>query len=165
MARQNTRLESEGAEFLVLGELLIRGIPTYKTYTNMAGYDLVATCPEKNTSARVSVKSRWMTKANGFIIKNFNCDFVVVVKLNRGATNGKAKVSLPAFFVFPVKMVQGFRRTEKWGKVSFNDVPDMAKHQDRWDLISSFLTSRKAPKSSQLWSNPAPQRSAASGAR
>jgi hypothetical protein len=27
MARQNTRLESEGAEFLVLGQLLIQGIP------------------------------------------------------------------------------------------------------------------------------------------
>ena len=28
--RQNTKLESEGAEFLVLGNLLIEGISTYK---------------------------------------------------------------------------------------------------------------------------------------
>ena len=58
MARQDTKLESEGAEFLVLGQLLIRGINTYKTYTNMPGYDLVATRPAKNTSVRIQVKSR-----------------------------------------------------------------------------------------------------------
>lgn len=42
MPRLDTRLESEGAEFLVLGQLLIARIPTYKTYTNMPGWDLVA---------------------------------------------------------------------------------------------------------------------------
>ena len=52
MPRQNTRIESEGAEFLVLGQLLIAGIPTYKSYTNMPGYDLVATNPDANSSAR-----------------------------------------------------------------------------------------------------------------
>lgn len=31
MPRMDTRLESEGAEFLVLGNLLIQGIATYKT--------------------------------------------------------------------------------------------------------------------------------------
>ena len=51
--RKNTRLESEGAEFLVLGNLLLNGIPSYKTYTNMPGYDLVATSPENNTSVMI----------------------------------------------------------------------------------------------------------------
>ncbi len=46
MERQDTRLESEGAEFLVLGQFLINRIVAYKTYTNMPGYDLVATNPE-----------------------------------------------------------------------------------------------------------------------
>jgi len=59
MPRQDTKLESEGAEFLVLGQLLIHRIAAYKTYTNMPGYDLVATHPEKNTSAKIQVKSRW----------------------------------------------------------------------------------------------------------
>jgi hypothetical protein len=71
MPRQDTRIESEGAEFLVLSQLLIAGIPTFKSYTNTPGYDLVATNPEKNSSARLSVKSRWKTGAEGFIIKNF----------------------------------------------------------------------------------------------
>ena len=36
--------------FISTEKLLINGIPTYKTYSNMPGYDLVATNPEKNTS-------------------------------------------------------------------------------------------------------------------
>ena len=95
MPRQNTKLESEGAEFLVLGQLLTNGIPSYKAYTNMAGYDIVATNPDRNTSARIQVKSRWRTGAEGFIIKRFDCDFVVVVLLNRGSKDGKAKVLPP----------------------------------------------------------------------
>ena len=87
MARKNTRLKSEGAEFLVLGQLLIHGVPAYKTYTNMPGFDVVAVAPENaGATARISVKSRWDTGATGFIIKNFDCDFVVVAKLNRGTS-------------------------------------------------------------------------------
>jgi len=89
MARLDTRLEAEGAEFLALGQLLLHKIASYKTYTNMPGYDLVATNPESNKSAMVQVKSRWRTGANGFPIKNFDCDFVVVVLLNRGSKDGK----------------------------------------------------------------------------
>jgi hypothetical protein len=37
MPRQNTRLESEGAEFLVLGQLSIAGIPTYKQPQALGG--------------------------------------------------------------------------------------------------------------------------------
>ncbi len=81
MARLDTRLEAEGAEFLALGQLLPNKIASYKTYTNMPGYDLVATNPESNKSAMIQVKSRWRTGANGFLIKNFNCDFVAVVLL------------------------------------------------------------------------------------
>ena len=77
MPRQNTHLESEGAEFLVLGNLLTLGIPSYKTYTNMAGYDITATNPERNMAARIQVKSRWRTGAEGFIIKNFSHSHVV----------------------------------------------------------------------------------------
>jgi hypothetical protein len=34
MARLNTSLQSTGAEFLVLGNLLINGIQAYKAYVN-----------------------------------------------------------------------------------------------------------------------------------
>src|SRR5260370_39431776 len=74
VARQDTRLETEGAEFLVLGNLLIEGIAAYKTYTNMPGYDLIATYPANHRAARIQVKSRWRTTATGFLIRSFECD-------------------------------------------------------------------------------------------
>lgn len=40
--RQDTKLESQGAEFLVLGHLLIAGISACKAYVNFSGYDLTA---------------------------------------------------------------------------------------------------------------------------
>jgi len=42
MARLNTKLESKGARFLVLGQMLIRGIDTSMPFEKMSGYDLVA---------------------------------------------------------------------------------------------------------------------------
>src|SRR5260370_33937344 len=139
MARQNTRIESEGAEFLVLGQLLIAGIPAFKAYTHMSGFDVIATNPEKNSSARISVKSRWRTKADGFIITNFDCDFVVVVKLNRCSKAGTDAVRPPEFFVFPVEVARAFPRTEGWGKVRFRKIPSMESYRDKCTLIRDFL--------------------------
>ncbi len=139
MPRQNTQLESEGAEFLVLGQLLIQGIPSYKTYTNMPGYDLVATDPDRNRAARIQIKSRWKTKAEGFIIKNFDCDFVIVVKLNRGSKDGKADILPPEYFVLPVDVAEALPRTEGWGKVSFSNIPELETYRSNWDLIRDFL--------------------------
>lgn len=146
MPRQNTRIESEGAEFLVLGQLLVAGIPTYKSYTNMPGYDLVATNPENKSSARISVKSRWKTKAEGFIIKGFDCDFVVIVKLNRGSKDGRADVLAPEFFILPVDVVRAVPRTTGWGKVSFRNIPDLEGHRDAWHLIRDFLQDARGPE-------------------
>jgi hypothetical protein len=88
--RQNTRLESEGAEFLVLGNLLIEGISCYKAYVNFPGYDLVAVNPDNSKIARIQVKSRWATNYDrSFPIKNFDCEFVVHAALNRGYSFGK----------------------------------------------------------------------------
>lgn len=141
MPRQNTRIESEGAEFLVLGQLLIAGIPAYKAYTNMKGYDLVATNPDANTSARISVKSRWKTRAEGFIIKNFECDFVVIVKLNRGP----AKIMPVEYFVLPVAYVKSLKRSKDWGKISFSTIRDMEKYRGLWGPIREFLARAPEP--------------------
>ena len=141
MARQDTRLESEGAEFLVLGQLLIHKVAAYKTYTNMPGYDLVATNPENNTSAKIQVKSRWATKAGGFPIKNFECDFVVVVLLNRGSKDGKKEVLPPEYFVIPVDIVKEVCRADtSWSKVLLKDVENLESYRDNWRLVSDFLS-------------------------
>jgi len=141
LARQDTRLESEGAEFLVLGQFLIHKVAAYKTYTNMPGYDLVATNPENNTSAKIQVKSRWATKAGGLPIKNFECDFVVVVLLNRGSKDGKKDVLPPEYFVIPVDVVKKVCRADtSWSKVLLKDVESLESYRDNWGLVSDYLS-------------------------
>lgn len=141
----DTRLESEGAEFLVLGQLLIQRIATYKTYSNMPGYDLVATNPEANTSARIQVKSRWRTGATGFPIKNFDCDFVVAAFLNRGSKNGTKEILSPEFIVMPVDVVQALPRDPRWSKVNLRALPEIEIYRNNWKLIEEFLSSDKRP--------------------
>lgn len=140
MTRLDTRLESEGAEFLALGQLLLHRIASYKAYTNMQGYDLVATNPEANTSARIQVKSRWQTGANSFPIKNFDCDFVVVILLNRGSKDGKKEVLAPRYYIFPVNIILDAPRSADWGKVNLKSIPNLEEYEDKWDLVEKFLS-------------------------
>jgi hypothetical protein len=90
-ARLDSKLEAKGAEFLVLGNLLIEGIEAHEAYRNAPGCDLIATSPKSGSACRIQVKSRWAPDANGFIINNLDSDFViyVYVALNRGKGAGK----------------------------------------------------------------------------
>jgi hypothetical protein len=148
MARQDTKLESEGAEFMVLGQLLIEGIHCFKAYTNFAGYDLVAVNPETGKTARIQVKSRWATDYDrSFPIKNFNCDYVVLAALNRGYRFSKAKTTTaedgrksPQFYCFPIEVVSSAQtKTDKWGKVPIYRIPNVETYESAWHLISQFL--------------------------
>ena len=148
MPRLDTRLEAEAAEFLVLGQLLLNRITAHKTYTRMPGYDLVATNAEHNRSARIQVKSRWETGASGFLIKSFESDFVVVVRLNRGRSGGGGVATAPEYFVFPTSMVRGVCRTKSWSKAYFADIERCDDYRDGWPLVSKFLSgvSRAHPR-------------------
>lgn len=136
-------MEAEGAEFLVCAHLLIEGIPTYKTYTQMPGYDLVAVNPECGKSTRIQVKSRWASDSDqGFPMKNTDTDFVVFVMLNRGNrlrshSDGKKP---PDIFVFPIATVLGVRREDGWKKVMTRKIPDREIYRERWDLIRAHLS-------------------------
>ena len=150
--RQNTRLESEGAEFLVLGNLLIEGIDAYKSYRYMPGYDLVAVLPEKDSTARIQVKSRWASDATGYLIKNFDCDFVVFAQLNRGfrykysssPKHWSVGRSQPEFYIFPKDIVRKHRDLRsKWGRVVLKKIAKYEDYKDRWDLIQTFLAEGK----------------------
>ncbi|MGH3088335.1 MAG: hypothetical protein ACRDSJ_13560 [Rubrobacteraceae bacterium] len=145
--RLDTSLESEGAEFLVLGNLLVEGIQAFKAYTNFPGYDLIATNAEKNLSCRIQVKSRFATDFDGgFPIKNLDCDFVVFVALNRGYRYRRKKHGDdtgrrdPDFYVFPVEVVREARRPEStWNKVFLRHMDGAKEYVSRWDLIRSYL--------------------------
>ena len=156
MARLDSKLEAEGAEFLVLGALLIEGIVAHKTYTNMRGYDLIASDAGNRTSCRIQVKSRWATDYDGgFLIKNLDdCDFVVFVALNRGyryrmkrAAKDSGKIA-PKFFVFPASILRVAPRSRGWGKLFLRNIPDVESYMDRWNLFSQELGRRKRRKAS-----------------
>lgn len=146
MARLDSKLEAEGAEFLALGALLIEGIVAHKTYTNTQGYDLIASDAENGTSLRIQVKSRWATDYDGgFLIKNLDCDFVVFVALNRGyryrlkaAATSSGKLA-PKFYVFPASILLAAPRSEGWGKLFLKNILDAETYVDRWDMISEAL--------------------------
>lgn len=147
--RKNTKLETEGAEFLVLGHLLLNRISAFKAYVNFPGYDLIAADAENNTSARIQVKSRYQTNWDGFIIKNFECDFVVLVTLNRGfpkpKKNGDTGIREPEFYVMPVSYVLEVRDPDnKWGKITKNRLRGIEEYKDKWNFISEFLSKAKA---------------------
>ena len=152
--RQDTKLESEGAEFLVCGHLLIEAIPSYKTYTQMPGYDIIATNPELGFNARIQVKSRWATDGDGgFLIKNFNADFVVLALLNRGyrftkknADPSSGKLS-PAFYILPIEVVRlAQNKKSKLGKVLLRKIEKSEQYRDAWHLIGQFLKKKRVNK-------------------
>lgn len=142
---QDTRLESVGAEFLVLGHLLLHRIVAHKTYTNYPGYDLVAVEPSNNSSARIQVKSRWRTGAPGFLINNFSCDFVILACLNRGSKDGRKPVRPPDFYVFPTGVVKSALRTKGWSKVYLRDITELDQYRDNWNLVREFLRADSQP--------------------
>jgi hypothetical protein len=147
MARLDSKLEAAGAEFLALGHLLAEGIQVFKAYTNFPGYDIIATDPQKRTSCRIQVKSRWATDYDGgFPMRNYECDFVVFVALNRGyryrkkARNGDTGRRSPQLYVFPVEVVRKARyERSKWGKSFLRRMDDPDQYLGNWDLVKSFL--------------------------
>lgn len=142
--RRDTRLESEGAEFLTVGWLLVNGIEAHKTYSKMPGYDLIAVNAQGNKSTRIQVKSRYQTGVGHFIIKNFDSDFVVIARLNRGyATpkkNGDDGIKEPQLYVVPTAIVKAAQSpADSWNKVSFSQIPDLEKYLNNWALIRDAL--------------------------
>lgn len=146
--RLDTKLESDAAEFLVLGRLLLERIPTYKAYVNYPGYDLIAVDQEAKTSARIQVKSRFRTDWDGFIIKNRQCDFVVFAALNRGFARPKKKggdgIKEPEFYVLPIDYVNAVRDPKnKWGKIVKNRLANIEQYRNAWGLIRDFLNGKR----------------------
>jgi hypothetical protein len=139
MAKQDTKLESEGAEFLVLGNLLMQGIPAFKAYNYMKGYDIVALSKSLKYSLKIQVKSRWGTGAAHFLIKNIESNFIVLCRLNRGNKRGTREKRPPEYFIFPKEMLEKVPKTEKWGKIMMKDIPKVENYQDNWSLIINHL--------------------------
>jgi len=151
--KQDTKLESEGAEFLVLGLLLIEGISAYKAYLNFPGYDLTAVNPETKRVARIQVKSRWATDYDtSFPLKSLDCDFVVHVALNRGYRFGKKNnikdngIKPPTFYIFPIDIITKARKEIGWNKAQIKRVENLETYIDNWALIKTYLVDQPTEK-------------------
>lgn len=147
--KQDTKLESEGAEFLVLGLLLVEGVSAYKAYINFPGYDLIAVNPDSKKVARIQVKSRWATDYDtSFPLRNLDCDFVVHVALNRGYRFGKKKnikdngIKPPTFYIFPIDIIAKARNEKGWNKVQIKKVEILDSYIDNWQLIKDYLSDK-----------------------
>lgn len=146
--RLDTKLEAEGAVFLVLGRLLVEKIATFKAYENYANYDLISANADMNTAASIMVKSCYRTDWDGFIINNYDCDFVVLALLNRGFNkqkkNGDTGLKEPEFYVLPISYVLEVREQKHTrGKISRNRLKDIEQYKNRWDLVSTFLSQKQ----------------------
>lgn len=144
-----TNLYSEGAEFLVLGQLLIRGIHATKAYTRFPGWDLLATNPGSGATCRLQVKARLATDFDGgFPIKNFDAEFVILAALNRGnryrkTTNSSDTVRDPVFWVLPMDVISHAAQTApKWGdssKIFLRKLEDPDQYLSAWCLIAESV--------------------------
>jgi hypothetical protein len=155
MPRQDTTLESAGAEFLVLGQLLVRGIPANKMYGNQRGYDLVATWPDSGRFARIQVKSRWATDASFFLIRNVDeCDLVVLVRLNRGRRYSAASKTSPQqpgepeYYILTADSARSLIVDQEsgWGKIRWQK-SKFEEHRQKWNRITKFLQSESEDES------------------
>ena len=145
MPRLDSRLEATGAEFLVLGNLLLRKVEAHKAYTNFPGYDLLALNPIKQKVCRVQVKSRYYSTDKAFDIKNFNSDFVILVKLDRdkklknSSAEGNVSFNEPNYYIFPTELMKQVATKSDRPKVRFSNIPDLKTYQENWNLILEYL--------------------------
>lgn len=147
-------LRAEGGEFLVLGNLLMRDIQSTKAYTRFPGWDILAVDPNSGKQARIQVKSRWASDSGNFLVKNFNCDFVVLVHLNRGFNFSKRNhqetgIKEPQYWIIPTKylseLIQSHKKSAQFGGSYSFRRSEMdskgAEFEGSWNLISDFLRS------------------------
>jgi hypothetical protein len=143
--RLDSKLEATGAEFLVLGRLLIEGVQAFQAYTNQPDYDIIAAHPLANTSCRIQVKSRWATDSNkSFPIRKFGCDFVVFVLLNRGVRYRRIRTDEsprrePDFYVIPIDVAKSAHVPGRMSVVRLRDISNSSQYLDNWQQVRQFL--------------------------
>jgi len=148
----DTKLFSNGAEFLVLSKLLLTNIQSYKAYVNFEGYDLVAVNPIKNKSAKIQVKSKNFKGDTSFYLNadsKAKSDFYVFAQTNSIRKNNDKytlvtdEERLPMLYVMSYKIVDKYKKTDKdgnnWISLSKKSMPNIDKYLNDWDEIKKFL--------------------------
>ena len=155
------QLSPDGAEFLVLGNLLVRGIYAYKNYINTPDYDVAALNPKNRKIAKIEVKSRKFKEAKTYKLKSFKVDFVVFVQLNewtRRKVRGKRiKININPeknpinYTIIPIKKIKSLKtkrgkKRSKSGNYSIslnslyrNKTINKYHNHSGWNQIKNFL--------------------------
>ena len=152
------QLTPDGAEFLVLGNLLVRGIYAHKNYINTPDYDVVAINPRNKKVVKIEVKSRQYKDAKVYLLKSFKPDFVVFVQLNKYVrrkiykNRKRVKKMLKNknninYIILPIKIVKSLkrkkRRSAKRTRISLTSLyPNKVKKYENdsgWNLIKKKL--------------------------
>lgn len=148
--RDETSIESAGAEMLVCGRLMIDGIQAYRAYARQPGYDVVAINPNTQRSIKIQVKSRVAKDSGGFVLGHPEFDFVVFVRLNRGTKKQRrqgegAEIEAPEFFVVPSTSCGGLIPGGKLRlpRRHFTQNGEFDQFKERWDLIRDALDKHK----------------------
>lgn len=139
--RQDTSIESVGAEHLVMGFLMREGIQTYIADQRQESFDLICVNPKNRKQILVQVKSRWATNCDrAFPLNKFMSDFVAIVFLNCGHSDGhKGRKKDPEIYVIPTKICKKYKNLSGWKKVATSKIPDLSKYKNNWGLIKKAL--------------------------
>jgi len=141
---------SIGAEFYVMSKLLLNNIPTFKSYTNQEGFDLICINSVSNISVTIQVKSNssindysfWLNKRT-----NIKPDFYIFLNTKIVHGKGKAKsfvfTNEPEIFIFPIRIIKRNRRHRVDNKKNhyflLSDKNYRKKYQNNFDQIKDVL--------------------------
>lgn len=148
--RLDTKLFSNGAEFLVMAKLLLVNIQTYKAYVNFEGYDLVSTNPNKNLSAKIQVKSKNFVNDSSFYLTSDDknkSDFYVFVQTNSIKKIKKVNTLMfdvePKLYVMDYATVEANKKIDSngspWISLSVKNFPNIKNYENNWQSIKEFL--------------------------
>ena len=149
--RKDSKLTQEGAEKLIVSNLLIRDIECYQAYGNQKSYDLIAIAKNGKKTARIEVKSRHNQYAKKITGSNFKHktppfpDFYVSVFIK--SFKNKIQVSPNKIeidiLVLPKNIVHSKKHTHIGEKGNYfypNRLDDINKYLNNYELITDFLS-------------------------
>jgi hypothetical protein len=146
--RLNTQLAASGAEFIVLGKLLLNEIEAYKTYGNFEGYDIVAVNPINNKSCKIQIKSKNFKNDTSFYLNSEDknsTDFYVFCQTNIYQYINKVATFRedfdPKFFIINSNIVKKFKKNDKKNSdyLLLSSIPEINSYKDNWGQIKKFL--------------------------
>ena len=98
-----------------------------------------------NNLLEIQIKSRWAADAPHFLISKIECEFVVLVKLNRGGRSSNVATAAPhnqepEYFVMTASEARHLLddKDTGWGKIRLRR-PELVDYRNRWEVVADAL--------------------------